>query len=228
MLFSGVFSKIKSLKEKFISSKKEVICFLGPPGSGKGTQISKIKELLSNTLIVRHFAPGQEMRAKGILNASGELADDSVINQLFDDAIGEASHILILDGYPRSDSQAQHLKQYLAKHHLSLNIFILNISCEEIIKRLAQRVVCPNCHDVASCADSIVCTKCNVKMIVRADDSSTIKICRRYTIYNQMINSILTILKEYSKTSVYNFDASNTVEVVYQEIESNAKNIITK
>ena len=100
----------------------EVLIFLGPPGSGKGTQA----EILTKKLNFNHLSIGDLLRENIVNNTdlgklaskyvkSGELVPDDLIIDLMDSYITELkdeSNVsgIILDGFPRTINQATALE----------------------------------------------------------------------------------------------------------------------
>jgi adenylate kinase len=100
------------------------IVFLGPPGSGKGTQAKLLAERLGVPTIstgeilreaVRQKTPlGQKAQA---VMERGELVSDDLIQALIGERIGErdARGGFILDGFPRTLAQAEAFEAMLAR-----------------------------------------------------------------------------------------------------------------
>ncbi len=132
------------------------LLFLGPPGSGKGTQAVRAARQLG----VMHLSTGDVLReavkagtelgrkAKGYME-KGELVPDSILIDMIKDKIG-GGHLgdgFILDGFPRTMPQAESLKQMLASHDMSLDrAVLLVVDDEEVVKRLSGRWFCPQCQ----------------------------------------------------------------------------------
>lgn len=131
------------------------LVFLGPPGSGKGTQATR----LSSRLGLVHLSTGDMLREavkKGTplgkqaedYMKHGELVPDSLIIGVIEDRMtsGELSKGFILDGFPRSIPQAESLNQMFARHDISLDYAVLfSVPDEEIVRRLSGRWHCPTC-----------------------------------------------------------------------------------
>jgi adenylate kinase len=90
------------------------IVLLGPPGCGKGTQASALSAHLglpvisSGELLRAKSKDGSEEGARiGALMAKGELVADDVVMALVDAAAGAATGGYLLDGFPRTISQAE-------------------------------------------------------------------------------------------------------------------------
>ena len=122
------------------------IVFLGPPGSGKGTQ----SVLLGKKLKVAHVNVGEMLReairtkspvgvtAREYLDR-GELVPDSLVIRLVGDLLSHppASNGFILDGFPRTLTQAKAFKNGID------HVVYIKISDKEALWRLSYR----NDHD---------------------------------------------------------------------------------
>lgn len=125
------------------------IVFLGPPGSGKGTQASLLKERLG----VPHISTGELLRAavaaqtplglkaKAAMDA-GELVSDDLVLGLIEErmAADDTAKGYILDGYPRNLAQAEALDKVLAPLDRPVQkALALMVDEEQIVQRLAKR-----------------------------------------------------------------------------------------
>ena len=125
------------------------IIFLGPPGSGKGTQA----KLLSERLGVPAISTGEILRgavragtplglqASATMEA-GELVSDDLMIALIRDRVAapDAARGFILDGFPRTVQQAEALDRLLTGNGAGLST-VLNLSVPEavIVDRLHGR-----------------------------------------------------------------------------------------
>lgn len=131
------------------------LVFLGPPGSGKGTQAVRLAERLG----LVHLSTGDLLRdavkrstelgkkAEGYMKR-GELVPDNLIIGLIESQIkeGKLDRGFILDGFPRTIPQAEGLNEMLDKNDISLDKAILfDVRDDEIVKRLSGRWYCPQC-----------------------------------------------------------------------------------
>ena len=127
------------------------IILIGAQGSGKGTQADK----LTRSLGVRHIASGDMFRkafdektelgikAK-VYTDRGELVPDEITVAMVLSRIKEpdCAQGVLLDGFPRTVSQAQALDAGLETgRHIDLAIY-LNVPREELLKRLSGRFIC--------------------------------------------------------------------------------------
>ena len=73
---------------------------------------------------------------------NGKFVDDEIVNKLLEKIIFDKNKMnkLIFDGYPRTVNQAKHLENLLTKSNQKLDyIFFLNVTKDEIIKRIEKR-----------------------------------------------------------------------------------------
>ena len=125
------------------------IVFLGPPGSGKGTQAKLLAEriripAISTGEILRAAVKDGSpvgLRARAIMEA-GELVPDDVMIGLIRDRLAEpdARQGFLLDGFPRTVDQAVALDGLLAGNGMGLSS-VINLSVPEsvLIGRLEGR-----------------------------------------------------------------------------------------
>jgi adenylate kinase len=120
---------------------------LGPPLSGKGTQGKFIARKLGLYYLSTGRIFREEMRnnskigkkIRDIINM-GMLVDDSIVNQIVSNRIGECDNGFILDGYPRTLNQTVFLDNILQKDGLKINlVFVMNIGKKESFKRALGR-----------------------------------------------------------------------------------------
>ena len=156
------------------------IALFGPPGAGKGTQARFIVERFSipqistGDLLRAQVRSGTDLgrKAKEFMDRGALVPDDVVIGML-KDRISEddCRNGFILDGFPRSLSQAEALKQTI-----SLDA-VINIKVEEeaLIRRITGRRMCPDCGatyhmDFAPPQREGICDKCGAQLYQRDDD----------------------------------------------------------
>ena len=125
------------------------LIFLGPPGSGKGTQAIRVAEKLN----IVHLSTGDMLReavkagtelgrkAEAYMK-KGELVPDDLIIGLIEDKIasGDLGKGFILDGFPRTIPQAESLKEMFAKNKITVDkALLLEVSDDVIVDRIKGR-----------------------------------------------------------------------------------------
>jgi adenylate kinase len=123
--------------------------FLGPPGSGKGTQAKFLAERLGVPAIstgeilrtaVREKTPlGQKAQA---IMERGDLVSDDLIVDLIRERIAQADarRGFILDGFPRTIAQAEALERLLAERGDSVSAAVnFRVPDEELTRRMLGR-----------------------------------------------------------------------------------------
>jgi adenylate kinase len=153
------------------------IVLLGPPGAGKGTQSSNIEEAFG----VSHITTGDALRANKDTETehgtpreymeAGELVPDPLVNEIVVEALADADGF-VLDGYPRNIDQAEYLADMTEVDVVPL----LDVSEEELTRRLTGRRVCPDCGanyhvEFDPPAEEGVCEECGSELTQRKDDS---------------------------------------------------------
>lgn len=181
------------------------LVFLGPPGSGKGTQAAR----LSARLGLLHLSTGDLLReavkrgtplghqAVGYMKR-GELVPDALIIGLIEEKIqnGELEHGFILDGFPRTIPQAEALKEMLAKNQIAIDRSILfDAPDDEIVRRLAGRWHCPTCNAGYNYPLQIPkvegkCDKDGTQLVRRHDDEESV-VRNRLDVYKKQTQPIV-------------------------------------
>lgn len=124
---------------------------VGPPGVGKGTQAARISEafgiptISTGDIFRSNIAEGTELgkQVKAIVDA-GDYVPDTLTNALIRDRLqsADAANGFLLDGYPRTPDQVQHLDALLAANGHALDAVIrLLADREEIVRRLRKRAL---------------------------------------------------------------------------------------
>jgi adenylate kinase len=125
------------------------LVLLGAPGSGKGTQATRLREHLQ----VPHISTGDLLRAavkagtelgrqaKAVMESGGLVSDDIVLGMLEERlTAGDTGNGFVLDGYPRNLAQANALDALLGRLGQPVDIAVqLDVDTELLIGRLAGR-----------------------------------------------------------------------------------------
>jgi adenylate kinase len=122
------------------------VTLLGPPGSGKGTQATRLRdrlgfEVLSTGDLLRRArdADSDLGRAAAGFMDRGELVPDDLIIAAIGGAIeNRGDRPIVLDGFPRNVSQALALDQALGSRGLDCAILI-DVPDDEVVRRILNR-----------------------------------------------------------------------------------------
>lgn len=120
---------------------------MGPPGSGKGTQASRLAQrygvpAISTGEIFRdHMQRGTELGlAVQDLIAAGEYVPDEITERIVGERLADSPDGFLLDGFPRTTPQLRFLDRFLSERGLALDaVLSLDVGIDELIARLAQR-----------------------------------------------------------------------------------------
>lgn len=131
---------------------------MGAPGSGKGTQAQRlvkrfgIPQISTGDILRKHRAEGTELgrRAEAIM-AAGNLVDDATMLDIIRDRVSQpdARQGFILDGFPRTQAQAEGLNRLLADLGTPIDAVVLfDVSSNELVRRISGRRTCALCNKV--------------------------------------------------------------------------------
>ncbi|RLJ02062.1 MAG: adenylate kinase [Candidatus Aenigmatarchaeota archaeon] len=196
-----------------------IILIIGPPGSGKGTQIEKIAKKFK----LKHIpSPGDLFRKIGDEEvkkylSTGRLVPDELVAKLVFKEIDDAENF-ILDSYPRNLNQAKTLDNFLAKRNKKLDYVIyLKTGEKEIIKRITNRRVCVKCGKIYNLItnppkEDEKC-ECGGKLIQREDDKEEV-VRARMDVFRKYTEPLL----EYYKDRLIVIDGEQPVDKVFEDI----------
>jgi adenylate kinase len=132
------------------------LILLGPPGAGKGTQAERLQEdfplayVATGDMLRQAVKDGTDLgtKAKEYMDRGDLVPDDVIIgvilDRLDDPDTGDG---FLLDGFPRTDKQAEALDEALKKVDRRLTAALLiDVPEDDIVRRLSGRRVCPNGH----------------------------------------------------------------------------------
>jgi adenylate kinase len=134
------------------------IVLLGAPGSGKGTQATRLVErhgipqISTGDLLRAHRSAGTPLgqKAQAAMDA-GKLVDDEIVLGIIRERLAEpdTQNGFILDGFPRNQAQAEALNDLLQELGKPLDVVVqLDVDYDELTRRIAGRRTCSDCSRV--------------------------------------------------------------------------------
>lgn len=205
------------------------IIFIAPPAAGKGTQ----SELLISKYGYEHISTGDLLRNEiksgsdlgkelDSMMKSGSLISDEIVNRLLINALSNITKPFILDGYPRTISQALKLDEILDSLNKSVDVVVyLDVEEELAMKRATGRLSCKSCNRIYHKYFSKprvegICDDCGSSLISRADDTpDTFKV--RYDTYMSNTKPLLDFYS--NKKILVKVDANKEADETFSEIE---------
>lgn len=213
---------------------KKIIIFLGPPGSGKGTQA----KIIAAKYQYGHISTGDLLRAlqtkKDLTDEEqtaleemkqGKLVADEVIYSLVFKEIDhylEGGHGVVLDGAIRSVVQAKKYQEHFTNKKMADEVLVVEIALpdEESFTRLASRRVCSRCGEIIPAGGTqafSVCPKCSGELVTRTDDNVDVIRARIVIQGNQ---ALAPILAWYQKNgTIKTIDGSQPITAVAAAVE---------
>jgi adenylate kinase len=210
-----------------------IVVFIGPPGSGKGTQAEIIcsktdfTKLSSGDIIRDEINNKTELgqQLEDIVN-KGDLVPDDMMQEILQNKLENIDSHVILDGYPRTVGQAKKLSNYFSSES---NIIAVNFNVAEdiLIKRITGRYACKSCGAnynkyYNNTVKQNICDKCGGNEFkVRQDDNEEV-LKSRLEDYNNITKKVIDYYK--NNGSLYNIDATAAIEEITEDILSVIKN----
>jgi adenylate kinase len=179
------------------------VIMLGPPGAGKGTQAERfaramgIPRISTGDILREAVQAGSEIgrRAKAVMDR-GELVSDDVMVGIVGERLErpDVADGFVLDGFPRTVAQASALDGIM-RGRAPLIVVDIEVPEAELVRRLAERLVCDSCGLNADSANppraaadggAPRCGRCGGQLHQRSDDSEDVvrerlKVYRRDT-----------------------------------------------
>lgn len=201
------------------------IILLGYPGAGKGTQA----DILVKEYNFEHISTGDMIRKEIALATplgkevescikQGNLVSDELIIKLVEQVLKKGNSHRILDGFPRTIPQAQSLEVSLKALNQKIDyVLSLELSKEEVIKRLTSRRLCSKCGAIHNIYASDYTGKCSCggQLITRSDD--TLESAKhRIEVFEKQTRPLVDFYE--SATGVKHIDAAKSAREVSLEI----------
>lgn len=206
------------------------IIFIGPPGSGKGTQAKRlasrfgIPHISTGDMLREAVADGTELgRQAAPIMASGGLVSDDLMIGIINERLAkdDAAKGFILDGFPRTVVQAEKLEGIVGNGKDSLRVLQLLVPDDAIVRRITLRRTCAQCGAIYHLennppANDSVCDRCGAEVIARPDDNET-AVRKRLESFHRQTLPVATFYK--AKSILREVDGIGPLDVVFERIE---------
>jgi len=206
------------------------LLIMGKPGAGKGTQAKRLLDYYR----LKHISTGNiyrdEIKKRSPIGieaekylSEGNLVPDKMTNDIVKDVLCRRDYPngFMLDGYPRTDAQADALDQMLEDLGINLTAVInVEVDNELLMHRMAGRRVCSNCGETYHIEHHPpkvegICDYCGHQLIQREDDLEE-SVMNRLNIYNEKTKPLLDHYERKGLLMVVN--GAKPVDEVFWEI----------
>ncbi len=206
------------------------LLIMGKPGAGKGTQAKKILDYFN----LAHISTGdiyrEEIKKESYIGQEakkyldqGNLVPDKMTNDIVWGVLNsyEYPNGFMLDGFPRTISQAEALDDMLKDLNIHLTA-VINVDVDDdiISDRMSGRRVCSNCghtYHIEYHPPKVdgVCDLCSHQLIQRPDDLKE-SVLNRLHIYKEKTQPLLDYYE--NKDLLLVIDGENTSDQVFKDI----------
>jgi adenylate kinase len=187
------------------------IILLGPPGSGKGTQAARVSESLN----LPHVASGDLFRcnlknetelglkAKAYMDRGDLVPDDITIAMVMERlSQPDCANGVLLDGFPRTVTQAEALDQALAAQgHRVSKVPLIAVPDEVVVERLSGRLICRECqapfHTIYNPFQTCPYDKCQGEYLYQRDDDKPETVRSRLQVYWKQTSPLIEYYRDH-------------------------------
>jgi len=207
------------------------LVLLGPPGAGKGTQATHLQRMwgiphistgaMLRDAVKRQTPLGQEVEA---VMATGGLIDDRLITGIVRERLRETDCRggFLLDGFPRTVPQARALDRLIVGR---APLVILEVACpdQDILRRLASRVVCSECgQNAQEEGEFATCHDCGGPLVQRKDDEEAV-VRNRLIVYRDQTAPLIDYYQD--RPTFCRVDGAQLFDAVAHDIVKALQNV---
>ena len=201
------------------------IILIAAPAAGKGT----ISKYIEDKYNYKHISTGDLLRDEVKKNTNigikikpilekGSLVGDDIIEEVFKKEFNKTKSNIILDGIPRTLTQAKMLDNLDEESNNVEITKVINIDIDKeiAINRIENRLICESCGSVynKNIIKENVCTKCGGNLSSRSDDTKETFLDR----YDTFVKQTKPLLEYYGDkvVTIYN---NTSLEDVYKSVD---------
>ena len=208
-----------------------LIILLGPPGAGKGTQAERIVKERQLAYIATGDILRSAVKAETALGRKakqfmdqGQLVPDELVVEIVKERLldPDCAKGALLDGFPRTVSQAAFLEQVLPTVGFGIDrVLSVEVDEKELIERLTGRRVCSDCgasYHLKFKPPQVrnVCDQCGGDLFQRDDDTlETVE--ERLEVYKKQTEPLVKFYQD--KKLLDRINGNLDIDQVYKQIE---------
>lgn len=208
-----------------------LIILLGPPGAGKGTQAERIVKERQLAYIATGDILRSAVKAETALGRKakqfmdqGQLVPDELVVEIVKERLldPDCAEGALLDGFPRTVSQATSLEQVLPTVGFGIDrVLSVEVDEKELIERLTGRRVCSDCgasYHLKFKSPQVrnVCDLCGGDLFQRDDDTlETVE--ERLQVYKKQTEPLVKFYQ--AKKLLDRIDGNLDIDQVYKQID---------
>ena len=211
------------------------VVMFGPPGAGKGTQARRVSDergvpqISTGDILREAVQAGTDLgrQAKAVLDA-GELVSDEIMVGIVRERLAraDAASGFILDGFPRTVSQASALDTILDGRD-PLVVIELAVADEELVSRLSKRRVCSSCGAIVGPQSDEVasptCGTCGGELVQRSDDREDV-VRERLRVYHQRTAPLVEFYEH--RARFCSLDGSQSPDAVARAVSESIDTVV--
>lgn len=207
------------------------LVLLGPPGAGKGTQASgiveryKLPHISTGDIFRKNIKEQTELgkKAKEYMD-KGLLVPDELVVEIVEDRLKQEDALegFLLDGFPRTERQAEALDEALRKLGSALDRVInIEVDKEILVGRAVGRRICRNCGgtyhiEFNPSKQEGRCDLCEGELYRRSDDNEE-TVSKRIEVY---LSETKPLIDYYEKKGILtSIDGAQDIKKVFEEIQ---------
>lgn len=206
------------------------IIIVGPPGAGKGTQA----KLIVKDFNILQLSTGDLLRENRRRNTQlgleaqkymdgGNLVPDELILKMVEEELEKPALQpgYILDGFPRTCTQALGLDELLKNKGLALDhVLVLEVPDSELVRRLTARRSCSECGHIYNMVFNPpkvegICDHDGSPLIHRSDDTEE-TVVNRLAVYKEQTKPLIDHYQP--QGVVRHIDGTGDMQDIYQRI----------